>query len=246
MKNLSNIALSCTAIFLLTGNSSVTAQDSDLSRLIAPPAGAAARPLKRTFQMVSEASSYVLHVDSITVRTIFDTSKWPNKSRLRVVIEKSMAYDGELSFAMDSDLPPEGVLFDIDHNGYRDILIETYPAGVTGIGANAPITLALMFHPNNRIDVHELSSFFGSDDLFYDFDGDKKYEFVCLNRVAIDTSVYYVANLFGYKNHAFVNVSKSHKMFPAFFKEGETGYIRIDHPPVEVRKRSTLASPSVW
>jgi len=246
MKDLPIIVLQRFSILLLAASSIATAQETDLARLIAPPAGSAARPSKAYVQMASEGSSYVLRLDSITVQTILDTSDWPQRSRLRVLIGKVVAYDSEMSFAMPPDGPPEAAVFDIDRNGFRDILIETFPAGVTGIGANAPITMALLFHPHNKVVYQELSSFAGSYDLFFDFDGDKRYEFVCFNRVSIDTCVYYVANLFAYRHFAFVNVSISHKMFPAFFREGLKGHVKVKHPPTEVRRRCIFAKPNVW
>ncbi len=85
----------------------------------------------------------------------------------------------QLSYAIWMNYYNSAYLFDVDGNGFNDILISSFPTGATGIGANIPIITCIL-NNNNKYQVVTISSFgFDIEDSFFDFDDNQTFEFVC-------------------------------------------------------------------
>lgn len=100
--------------------------------------------------------------------------------------------------------------FDLDANGFDDILIASWPVGASGKAASIT-KIALLFFSEKEISLYEVSSFSSVKESFYDLNTDNRFEYLCLLNDRIDSESgwvdFFVANFFSFNMDSVYNIT---------------------------------------
>lgn len=165
-------------------------------------------------------------------------------AKLVIVQNNKNIFENNLNYAIWGHYFEKVISFDADKNGFDDIFIISTPVGASGDGANIRHITALFFYADSDIKCFELSSFFGAENLFGDFNGDGKIEFACVKLIRDNKYKYYSINLFSFEKGNIINTSNASELFPIYAEEN--GYITIIKSlPSSIEEESFFNYPNV-
>lgn len=133
------------------------------------------------------------------------------------------------------------IYFDADNNGLQDIFIISVPVGASGDAANIHQMISLFFLPDDKIKLLDLSSFFGAENLFADYDNNGNFEYACIKLLKHNFERYYTVNLFNFRNGVVANISSDIKNFPLYFNNKDV----LNKLPTALEKYAYFNFPNV-